>query len=107
MLTSLEIKTPLVVSSPFELSNASILSDPLQILNIDGLGPVDASILSTPYATLDGETYVGSSVGKRNITLTLGLNPYWTEYSISSDLRQFKQQLILLASQQILEYYHE
>lgn len=95
MLTSLEIKTPTVFSAPFELSNASILSDPLQILNIDGLGPVEASISTSSYATLDGETYVGSNVGKRNITLTLGLNPYWTEYSSSSDLRQLAYQYFM------------
>lgn len=61
--------------------------DPVQIRNIDGLGPVKAEISSTPFATGRGELYQGSSTGKRNIVLTLGLNPNWVDQSMSS-LRQ-------------------
>jgi len=49
--------------------------DPVQIKNIEGLGPVKAEIASTPFATGRGELYQGSSVPKRNVVLTLGLNP--------------------------------
>lgn len=51
--------------------------DPLQILDIDGLEPVKAAITTSPYGAFDGEAFVGASVGKRNIVLTIGLNPNW------------------------------
>lgn len=62
--------------------------DPVQIKNIDGLGPVVASITTTPYATGRGELYQGSSVGKRNIVLTLGYNPDWAGLQTIGTLRQ-------------------
>jgi hypothetical protein len=61
--------------------------DPVHIRNIDGLGPVKAEITTTPSGTSRGETKQGSSVGKRNIVMTLGLNPDWSTQTISS-LRQ-------------------
>ena len=61
--------------------------DLIQIRSIDGLGPVKAEIASTPFATGDGELYQGSSVGKRNVVMTLGFNPDWVEQTASS-LRQ-------------------
>lgn len=59
-------------------------NDPIQIHNIDGLGPVKADISSTPFATGKGELYQGSSVPKRNIVIALGLNPNWEDQTISS-----------------------
>jgi len=61
--------------------------DPIQIRNIEGLGPVKAEVTSIPYATGRGELPQGSSVGKRNIVLTLGLNPNWVDQTMST-LRQ-------------------
>jgi hypothetical protein len=52
-------------------------TDPIQIKNIDGLGPVKASISSTAFGAYDGEAFTGASVGKRNIVITVGLNPDW------------------------------
>lgn len=61
--------------------------DPVQIRNIDGLGPVKAEITTVPSGVSRGETFQGSSTGKRNIVLTLGLNPDWAVQTISG-LRQ-------------------
>jgi hypothetical protein len=61
--------------------------DPVQILDIDGLGPVTAALSSVPFATGRGELYQGASIPKRNIVLTLGLNPSWQDQTMSS-LRQ-------------------
>lgn len=61
--------------------------DPVNIRNIEGLGPVKSEITTTPSGTSRGETKQGSSTGKRNIVLTLGLSPNWTTQTISS-LRQ-------------------
>jgi len=62
-------------------------SDPLQIRNIDGLGPVKADIASTPFATGRGAFHQGDSTGVRNIVLTVGLNPDWADQSVAA-LRQ-------------------
>jgi len=61
--------------------------DPVHIRGIEGLGPVKAEITTTPSGTSRGETYQGSSTGKRNIVLTLGLNPNWATQTMSG-LRQ-------------------
>jgi hypothetical protein len=61
--------------------------DPVQVRSIDGLGPVKAEVASTEFATGRGELLQGSSVGKRNIVMTLGLNPDWAEQTMSN-LRQ-------------------
>jgi hypothetical protein len=62
-------------------------TDPLQILNIDGLNPVKAEITTQPFGSYDGEAYMGAFVGKRNVVLTIGLNPNWATQSIEA-LRQ-------------------
>ena len=61
--------------------------DPVVIRNVDGLGPVKSEITTTPSGVSRGETFQGSSTGKRNIVLTLGLNPDWSTQTMSS-LRQ-------------------
>jgi hypothetical protein len=61
--------------------------DPVMIRNIDGLGPVKSDITTTPSGVSRGETFQGASTGKRNIVLTLGLDPNWAIQTMSS-LRQ-------------------
>lgn len=61
--------------------------DPVQVRGIEGLGPVKADISSTALAGGRGEQYQGSSVGKRNIVISLALNPDWAEQTMAT-LRQ-------------------
>lgn len=61
--------------------------DPVMFRDIDGLGPVKSDISTTDSGASRGETYQGAATGKRNIVLTLGLNPDWTTQTVSS-LRQ-------------------
>lgn len=61
--------------------------DPVQLRSIDGLGPVKAELASTAFASGRGELYQGSSIGKRNIVLNLGLNPNWIDQTMAT-LRQ-------------------
>lgn len=61
--------------------------DPVVIRNLDGIGPVKAEITTTPSGTSRGETFQSSSATKRNIVLTLGLNPNWSTQTMSN-LRQ-------------------
>ncbi len=62
-------------------------SDPIQVLGINGLGPVKAAITTSPFGAYDGEALSGMSVGKRNIVLTIGLHPDWAVQTIE-ELRQ-------------------
>lgn len=56
-------------------------TDLIQIRNIDGLDPVKAAVNTSPYGSVDGASYTGSSVRSRNLVLTLGLNPDWNLWS--------------------------
>lgn len=58
--------------------------DPLQIRGFDGIEPVTATVNTSPYGSLDGEFYTGSSVGKRNIVMTVGFNPDWINHTVAS-----------------------
>jgi len=88
VLTKLEVfgLRSLVPTLPL-LEDGDAGSDPIQVIGIDGLGPVKAAITTAPFGAFDGEAYVGASVGKRNIVLTIGLHPDWAIQTIE-ELRQ-------------------
>lgn len=54
------------------------VSNGLYIADIDGLGPVKATLVSTSFARLDGQQYQSSRREARNITLKLDLEPDYT-----------------------------
>ncbi len=56
-------------------------TDLLQIRDITGLEPVAAAINTIAYGFLDGESYSGSSVGRRNIVLMVKPNPNWIDWT--------------------------
>jgi hypothetical protein len=58
-------------------------TDLFEMRNIDGLGAVKADINTTPMGSIDGSFYSGSSVGERNIVLTVGLDPDWQDWTMS------------------------
>lgn len=55
-------------------------TDLIQIRNIEGLDPVAASVTSAPFGAVDGESYIGSSIPRRNIVLTIRANPDWSTW---------------------------
>lgn len=59
-------------------------TDLIQVRNITGLDPVNASVNTSPFGSVDGTSYVGSSVLSRNIVLTLGPNPDWINWTYES-----------------------
>lgn len=59
-------------------------TDLLQIRNIDGLDPVKASVNTTPFGSVDGSSYAGSSVPSRNIVLTIHPNPNWDNWTFEA-----------------------
>jgi Phage tail protein len=62
-------------------------NDLIQIHNINGLDPVKASVNTSPYGSVVGTSYTGSSIPNRNIVLTLKPNPNWNTWTYSK-LRQ-------------------
>lgn len=87
MLTKMEVFSSNPSAPELPLGGFMPSDDPIHVRAIDGLGPVKAEVASTPFATARGEIYQGASVGKRNIVMTLGLNPDWLEQTMST-LRQ-------------------
>lgn len=57
-------------------------TDLIQIRSVDGLGPVKGTINTTPYGSVDGEAFAGTSIPARNIVITLGLNPDWDVWTM-------------------------
>jgi hypothetical protein len=84
VITKMEVFSEQPGAPELSLGGFSPNLDPVQIRNIEGLGPVKADITTQPFATGKGELYQGSSVGKRNIVMTLGLNPNWVDQTIAS-----------------------
>lgn len=58
-------------------------TDLIQIRSITGLEPVKVDVNTSPYGSVDGESYTGTSVPKRNIVITLGLNPDWDVWTMA------------------------
>jgi len=87
VITKLELFSPQPDAPVLPLGGFMPSNDPVQVRNIEGLGPVKADVTSVPLATGRGERPQGVSTPKRNIVLTLGLNPDWEDQTVSS-LRQ-------------------
>jgi Phage tail protein len=64
--------------------NGRVETDLIQLTNIDGLDPVKAAVNTSPFGSVDGEAYTGSSVLSRNIVLTLHPNPNWDNWTYES-----------------------
>lgn len=86
MLTGVEVRT--IQDNVLALS----LDDPTSgfiIEEIDGLDPVKANVVSSSFATMDGEQYQSSRRSLRNIVMKLGLEPDWSTGSV----RQLRNRL--------------
>lgn len=64
--------------------NGRAETDLIQVTNISGLEPVKASVSTSPFGSIDGAAYTGSSVQSRNIVLTLHPNPDWDTWTYES-----------------------
>jgi hypothetical protein len=60
------------------------------VKEIQGLDPVQATLVSSNFATLDGEEYQSSSLEKRNIHIILEYNP---DYTLDQTVRGLRKQL--------------
>jgi hypothetical protein len=82
------------------------ISGGYSVQDVDGLDPVDATIISSDFAGTDGEQYQSSSIGKRNIVLTLGLETDYVENSVRS-LRKNLYNFFLPKSYVSLRFYDD
>lgn len=79
MLSKVEARTEQGVMLSLTLQD---ISNGYSVQNIEGLDPVPANIVSSTFAGLDGEQYQSSRREKRNIILTLGLEPAYSSMSV-------------------------
>lgn len=77
MLTGVSVLSLRTSDPSLDFSIVDAANDTVQLQDIQGLGPVKATINTTPFGSVDGELYNGSSIGSRNIVMTFGLNPQW------------------------------
>lgn len=84
MLRRLEVFSSNPSAPELPLGGFVANDDPVQLRTIDGLGPVKAELASTAFASGRGELFQGSSIGKRNIVLNLGLNPNWVDQTMTN-----------------------
>lgn len=101
MLTKVEVRS----------SQGDLLGLPLQdvsagliVENIDGLGPVKATLVSSSFAQLDGAQYQSSRREARNIKLTLGLDPDYISTTVQ-DLRDRLYDFFMPKSEVNLRFY--
>lgn len=87
MLTAMSVTSQRTSVPLLELSIINADSAPIQIRDVQGLGPVKAAVNTAQFGSIDGELYNGSSIGNRNIVLTFGLNPNWAGAQTMSSLR--------------------
>jgi hypothetical protein len=80
MLEKVEVRTEqgLLLTLPLQ-----DISEGYSVQDIDGLDPVKATIVSSAFANMDGEQYQSSRREKRNLILTLGLNPNYAVGTVS------------------------
>lgn len=88
MITKMEVFSAQPSAPELSLGGTLASDDPIHIRDIQGLEPVTAEIATSPFATSDGVLITGSSVGKRNIVLTLGFSPNWEGSQTIATLRQ-------------------
>ena len=81
MLTELKAYSSWRSAPTMLLNGGRAETDLIQIRDIQGLDPVKASINTSPFGSVDGASYVGSSVLSRNIVLTLHPNPDWDDWT--------------------------
>ena len=66
-------------------------SNGFYIKNIDGLDPVSASLSSSAFGQLDGEVEQGARRDKRNVVITVGLEPDYISRTVSQMRRELYQ----------------
>ncbi len=82
------------------------LSNGYVVKTIEGLDPVQATIVSSSFASIDGEQYQTSRRGKRNIVIKLDLKPEYSNSAIQ-DLRNQLYRVFMPKTYVRLQFYAE
>ena len=100
MLTTVEVRTTAGTLLTLPLEDAA---NGLIITDIDGLGPVKATIVSSAFAKRDGTQFQSARREERNITMRIRLEP---DYSVDSvqDLRERVYDFFMTKSQVSLRF---
>lgn len=106
MLTKVEVYAIRSLAPELLLEGDDASADPIQVRGITGLGPVNASVNTTPFGSVDGEAYNGSQIGKRNIVITLGFNPNWIDQTVES-LRQIVYAYFMTKQEVVLRFFSD
>lgn len=88
-----------ILSLEMEENDSGYLID-----SIDGLGPVQANLVSTSYANTDGEQYQSAKRGARNVKIKLDLDPDF-ETDTYTTLRQNLYSYFMPKSQISMRFY--
>lgn len=64
------------------LGGSSPGNEPIQLRDIQGLGPVNAEITTVP-SNKNEDLFQNARIGKRNILMKFGLNPDWIDQSMA------------------------
>lgn len=107
MITKMEVFSAQPSAPELSLGGTLASDDPIHIRDIQGLEPVTAEIATSPFATSDGVLITGSSVGKRNIVLTLGFSPNWDGSQTIATLRQLLYAYLLPKSWTKLRFFSD
>lgn len=101
MLTKVEVLTAsgTTLALPLQDVGAGFL-----VKEIEGLDPVKATIVSSPFGTLDGSEYQSSRRENRNITIKLGLTPDFAFTSVQQ-LRRALYGYLMPKADVLLKFY--
>lgn len=103
MLDKVEVITDQGVMLTLPLRDSS---QGYSVQDIEGLDPVNATIVSSPFGAMDGEQYQSSRREKRNIVLTLGYEPDYVTTFVEG-LRKKLYSFFMPKSRILLRFYQE
>lgn len=101
MISQVEVRSSLGQLLTLELESTE---DGLVVQSIDGLDPVQATLVSSSFAAFDGAQYQSARRETRNILITLGLDPDYVTTSVR-DLRNQLYRFFMPKSQVGLRFF--
>jgi len=103
MLTKVEVITPQGTILPLPLQD---ISGGVLVKKIDGLDPVKATIVSSPFAQIDGTQYQSARRENRNMVLTVGLAPDYASTDVRT-LRNYLYQFLMPKTTVTFKFYFD
>jgi len=105
MLNLVEVRT--AQGKLLSLPIGDDISSGYSVRNMGGLGPVKATIVSSSFASSDGEQYQSARRDSRNITMKLGIEPDYLENTVTALRKQLGNVFFVPKSQVSLRFYDD